>query len=234
MHLRAELALADGFQGVSAEVLPELGQFHPRLGGEIVRHHHHAHHQVVQQDIEHHSVVLMQVHPHLVVLAVLAREDCPEVGAVHHQQGLVHPQLASVDDHGRVSVPLHPPVLEETLEVALFEVDDHLRGFLVGLMRQLQHVPLVRFSLAREEVDEEFPIGHLRQLYLVFAVDIVLLDLAVSLVEALQQSEEGNFAVIPVDFLQVVDELGVGLEIPRDERRMDVDSLSLTGVDNPV
>ena len=64
--------------------------------------------------------------------------------------------------------------------------------------------------------------------------DIVLLDLAVSLVEALQQSEEGNFAIIPVDFLQVVDELGVGLEVPRNQRRVDVNSLSLTGVDNPV
>lgn len=104
----------------------------------------------------------------------------------------------------------------------------------MGLMRQLKHVSLVRFSLAREEVDEEFPIGHLRQLYLVFAVDIVLLDLAVSLVEALKQSEEGNFAVTSVDFLQVVDELGVGLEVPRNQRRVDVNSLSLTGVDNPV
>ena len=104
----------------------------------------------------------------------------------------------------------------------------------MSLMRQFQHVSLVCFSLAREEVDEEFPIGHLRQLYLVFAVDIVLLDFAVSLVQALKQSEEGNFAVIPVDFLQVVDELGVGLEVPRDERRVNVNSLSLTGVDNPV
>lgn len=112
--------------------------------------------------------------------------------------------------------------------------DDHLRGFLVGLMGQLQHISLVRFSFAREEVHEEFSIRSLRQFDLVFAVDLVLLNPSISLVKALQQSKQGNLAVVPVDLLKVVDELGVGGEVPSDQRRVNVDSLSFTGVNNAV
>lgn len=75
MHFRAELALTDGFEAISAEVFSEFCQFHPRLCGEIVRNHHHAHHQVVQEDVEDYSVILLEVYLNLVVLAVVAGED---------------------------------------------------------------------------------------------------------------------------------------------------------------
>lgn len=75
MHLRAELALTDGFQAISAEVLSEFCQFHPRLCGEIVRDYHHAHHQVIQENIEDYSVILLEGYPYLIVLAVFAGED---------------------------------------------------------------------------------------------------------------------------------------------------------------
>lgn len=69
----------------------------------------------------------------------------------------------------------------------------------MGLMRQFQHVSLVGFSLTREEVDEESSIRHLRQFDLVFAVDIVLLDLSISLVKTLQQAKQANLVVAPID-----------------------------------
>lgn len=87
------------------------------------------------------------------------------------------------------------------MEVALPEGDDHLRGFLVGLMRQFQHIPLVGFSLTRKDVDEEFSIRHLRQFDLVFAVDIVLFNLSISLVKTLQQAKKSNLVIVPVDLL---------------------------------
>lgn len=89
MHLRAELALTDGFQSVGAEVLPELCQFHPRLCGEIVGNYHHVHHQVIQENIEDYGVIFAEGYPDLVVLAVVAGEDRAEVGVVEHQERLV-------------------------------------------------------------------------------------------------------------------------------------------------
>lgn len=65
-------------------------------------------------------------------------------------------------------------------------------------------------------------------------MDIVLLNLSITLVKALQQSKQGNLAVTTVDLLQVVDELSVGPEVPRDQRRVDVHSLSFAGVNNAV
>lgn len=71
----------------------------------------------------------------------------------------------------------------------------------MGLVRQFQHVPLVCFSLAREEADEKFSIGHLGQFDLVFAVDIVLFNLSISLIKALQQAKQSNLVIVPVDLL---------------------------------
>jgi hypothetical protein len=71
----------------------------------------------------------------------------------------------------------------------------------VGLVGQFQHVSLVRFSLAREEVDEEFSIGHLGQFDLVFAMDVVLFNLSISLVKTLQQAKQSNLVIVPVDLL---------------------------------
>lgn len=61
-----------------------------------------------------------------------------------------------------------------------------------------------------------------------------MLNLSITLVKALQQSKQGNLAVTTVDLLQVVDELSVGPEVPRDQRRVDVHSLSFAGVNNAV
>ena len=71
----------------------------------------------------------------------------------------------------------------------------------MGLVRQFQHVPLVCFSLAREDVDEEFSIRHLGQFDLVFAVDLVLFNLSISLVKTLQQAKQSNLVIVPVDLL---------------------------------
>lgn len=65
-------------------------------------------------------------------------------------------------------------------------------------------------------------------------MNIVLFNLSISLVKTLQQAKQRNLVVAPVDLFKVVDELGVGLEVPRDQRGMDIDSLSFTGVDNAI
>lgn len=65
-------------------------------------------------------------------------------------------------------------------------------------------------------------------------MNIVLFNLSISLVKTLQQAKQRNLVVAPVDLFKVVDELGVGLEVPRDQRRMDIGSLSFTSVDNAI
>jgi hypothetical protein len=101
-------------------------------------------------------------------------------------------------------------------------------------MRQLQHVPSVRFSLSNHRIHEESAVDRLWQANFVFGMDFILLELAVALVQSFHQFHQFLLRVDAVDIFEVVDEVGVGLEVAGDEGGVNTDGLSLAAVDDSI
>jgi hypothetical protein len=56
LDFTAELAFADSFEGINAEVLAEFGQIHPGFSCEINRNNYNTHHQIVQKDVDNNRI----------------------------------------------------------------------------------------------------------------------------------------------------------------------------------
>jgi hypothetical protein len=101
-------------------------------------------------------------------------------------------------------------------------------------MRHFEHIPLVGLTISSQFIHKMAAINGFWQVKVMLGVNIIHREFSIRFVESFNEGGKSDLIIVVVDIFEVVEEIGIGLEMAGNERRVYFYSISFRAEEHPI